>query len=240
MLPAVHKILLVCALTTSAVYCLQQSSLARAAQSQQGQPNDKLAEEIRSGDLAGITEAGKTGNKTFIPFLQEQRKRSRQTHDSARIQAVRLALARLGETKELQEFWCNSLTDDPSKGIRPALIFGEIGGWFSIKALVVFLTPEGQSHWRKAYSRSGGKYDNDVVQGSPTYDVLDILPKLVPNPPAGPLSSDTRPGERLTKLWQDWIASHKAELSKLEPTGANVDMSENACHNGHPKKSTND
>jgi hypothetical protein len=238
---AVQRILLVFALTISLGRFLQQSNISVAAASQE-QANDKLIQGIQLGELEAITESGKSGNKTFIPFLKQELKRhGRKGRDPKLTGAVRLALARLGGTEQLQQFWCSSLTEDPSTGLHPTLIFGQIGGWFGIQALEVFLTPEGQTHWRKAYSKSGGEYDNDVIQMPPAFDALEALPKIVPNPPVRPLSSEShwRPQD-LVKIWKDWIAAHKDELSKLEPTGEGVDFSDKACKNGKATKKHKD
>ena len=233
-----QKILLVCALTISLGRTLQKSCLFAVAAQGQEQQNDKFIQGIQVGDPEAITEAGKSGNRVFVPYLTEELKHRKRVRgsDTKLIEALRIALARLGDTQQLQQFWCSSLTEDPSTGLHPTLIFGKIGGWFSIQALEVFLTPEGQTHWKKAYSRFGGKYDNDVIQMPPTFDVLETLPKLVPNPPVGTPSSESRSQpEQLVKIWQEWIATHKEELSKLQPTGDGVNISENGCRNGRPK-----
>jgi hypothetical protein len=237
----VPKILLVCALAIALACSLEKSSLFTVAA--QDQNNDKFIQGIHAGDIKVITEAGTSGNKVFVPYLKEElkhRKRTREA-DTKLIEALRIALARLGDRQQLQQFWCSSLTEDPSTGLHPTLIFGQIGGWFSIQALDVFLTPAGQTHWKKAYSRFGGKYDNDVIQVPPTFDVLETLPKLVPKPPVGTLSSGSQlQPEQLVKIWQDWIATHKEELSNLQPTGEGVDISENGCRNGRPKEKHKD
>jgi hypothetical protein len=189
--PPGRSILLVCALTISLVTSLQQSDTFAAPS--QDLHVDTLIQGIQAGKPEAITEAGKSGNKTFVPYLKEELKHRRsQGADPKLTEEVKLALARLGDTRQLQEFWCNALSEDPSTGLHTPLTFGQIGGWFSIQALQLFLTPEGQTHWKKAYSRSGGKYDNDVIQMPPTFDALETLPKIVPNPPVGPLSSESQ------------------------------------------------
>jgi hypothetical protein len=204
----------------------------------QDQHNEKVIQGIHAGEIQAITEAGKSENKIFVPYLAEElkhRKRIPPT-DAKLIETLRVALAKLGDTQQLQEFWCNSLTDDPSTGLHPALIFGQIGGWFSIQALQIFLTPQGEAHWKEAYGKWAGKNGNDAIQMPPSFDALDTLPKVVPNPPAKPLTESQLKYGDLIKMWQDWIATHKDELSKLQPTGGGVDFSPNACKNGKPRK----
>ena len=206
--------------------------------SPQNEAERKLIERIQQGDSGAITEAGKSQNTAFIPYLTRELKNSKPGGIGGdRVFVLRLALAKLGDVEQLQTFWCESLSEDPNKGLHPARIFDSIGGWYSIRALQFFLTPDGEIHWKKAYSRFGGKYGNDVLQTPPSFEALQILPKLVPNPPTGPLSSESasRPAD-LINTWQDWIAAHKDELSKLQPTGEGVDFSPRACKNGRPRK----
>ena len=53
--------------------------------------------------------------------------------------------------------------------------------------------------------------------------------------PAAP-SSDAG---REVKVWRDWIAANRAELSKLKPSGQSVDFSDAACNtDGTVRKKT--
>jgi hypothetical protein len=201
-------------------------------------PGDEaLIQRIQVGDIKAIVEAGKSGKQLFVPYL---RQKLNDSHSDVR-PAATLALARLGETQQLQEYWCLALNEDPDKGQSTPLIFEQIGGWFSIQALEKFLPPEGELHWKRATDRYEAKHPgNDIQFPAPSYYALQTLPKVVPNPPAVGFTpaviSEVSERNREIKIWTDWIAGHKAELSKLEPTGEGVDFSDGACKNGKPRK----
>ena len=190
-----------------------------------------LIQRIRAGDGTAIAEAGGSGNRLFVPYLREAMKLDSKTVDTAG--PARVALARLGETDQLQEEWCRAISGDPKIGFHaPIAELGIVGGWFALQGLQVFLTPEGAEIPFKAAPRQ--KRVSHVMVDSPTYYALETLPAVVPNPPVQ-FNSGRQIGQQ-AKIWQDWIAAHKDELSKLQPTGQGVDFSPNACRKGKPIK----
>jgi len=209
-------------------------------------PNDEAAliQRILAGDLHAINEAGASGNRVFVPYLRRELQDPRYKDDSrSPIPVARAALAKLGELDQLQELWCLSISEDEYPGIfgpRPA--FGFVGGWYAYQALQKFLQPEGDIHFDRAYKKYLAKHQHDIDYPPiepPSYYAVKALTEMVPDPPArwdqeGDLHPDRL--ERDKQIWLDWIAAHKDELSKLEPTGEGVDFSDSACKNGKPRK----
>jgi hypothetical protein len=195
----------------------------------QSKADEDLIRRIEAGDGAAMMEAGKTGNRRFIPYVREAIKLDTKNLDTA--DPARLALARLGETYELQEEWCRAISGEPTIVFdAPIEELGLVGGWFAIQALQTFLTPEGaELPFRNAPKR---KHVSDVAVLSPSYYALKTLPDTVSNPP---VRFNDQQMDQQAKIWQDWIAAHKDELSKLQPTGEGVDFSDAACKNGKPR-----
>jgi hypothetical protein len=196
----------------------------------QSKADEDLIRRIQSGDSAAMSEAGRSGNRLFIPFLREQLK-DRDKHVDT-VGPARFALARLGETDQLQEEWCRAISGDPKIGIHAAIAeLGLVGGWFAIQGLEIFLTPEGADlPFRNAPKQ---KHVSDLVVAPPDYYALQALPDTVPTPPVQ--FDDTQIGQQ-SKIWQAWVPAHKDELSKLQPTGEGVDFSDSACKNGKPRR----
>jgi hypothetical protein len=196
-------------------------------------------QEILAGDRDAIELAGKSGNLLFVPYLkQELETRATKGEGFKHHWPEELALARLGQVQQLQEFWCSAIVDDPKHGLTPSVKeFEWIGGWFSIQALQKFLKPEGLIHWHKPTRQ---EKESDTGDLPVQVRAMITLSKLVPNPPVPPapieeLRAQTQT-QKYIQIWQDWLEAHKEELSKLQPTGEGVDFSPNARKNGKPRK----
>ena len=190
-----------------------------------------LVQRIRKGDTQAIAEAATSSDKVFVPYLRQAMK---STSGPDLKKAARLALAELGEAKELQEQWCLVLSSYPEMAD-----LGKVGGWYAIRGLALFLGPEGLKLVRPASPKQATKA-TDVSYPPPSYIAIKTLSSLVPDPPArfdatlGPPELD-----KVAQVWRDWIAAHRDELSRLQPTGEGVDFSPNACKNGKPRKKHN-
>jgi hypothetical protein len=187
-----------------------------------------LIHRIQAGDGAAIAEAGLTGNRLFVPYIREAIKLDSKTVDTAGPATV--ALARLGETYQLQEEWCRAISGQPTIGFdAPIAELGLVGGWFSIQSLRIFLTPEGAM---LPFKYGPKQKHSDVAVLSPNIYALEALSESVPNPP---VRFNMWQIDQQTKVWQDWITAHEDELRKLQPTGENVDFAPAACKNGKPR-----
>ena len=215
-------------------FCQTRSEAAKPAQSQH---DIQLAEAIQQGNTGAISEAGRSGNRFFVPFLK--RELTDRTHEFARSDA-RLLLAKLGEREQLQEQWCRSISESPTtSGVYPPIeSFGYIGGWYSFQALQKLLEPEEEIHWNRAVDKYERKPSSphDIQYLRPSYKALETLSKMVPDPPVKFSPEVELNPNPQAKIWQDWIAAHKDELSKLQPTGEGVDFSDSVCKNGKPRK----
>lgn len=214
-------------------------SLAHEARNSQSTPGESpsgreeaLIHRILVGDVAATTEAGRSGNRQFVPYLRQV------LNDQSKAEVAgpaRVALSRLGEINQMQEVWCQAITDDPKRGLKPSTYELEsVGGWFAIQGLEKLLTPDGLVKWHKPSEK---ERSNDSLADPVSLTAFKALPKVIPNHPA---QLPDKEWNRQVKAWQDWIAAHKDELSKLQPTGEGVDFSNKACKNGKPAKTQKD
>jgi hypothetical protein len=198
------------------------------AQVEPAPPDPKLIDRIAAGDLHAIEAAGQSRDPAYSkyiePLLRDARlQRSRDT--------IRLALARLGASRQLQEYWCEAIdetVDPPVNGL------GFIGGWYSILALRAILNGVGDQNFRKAVKR---ERSSDLFYLAPKYLALQVLPDVVPHPPIQ-FSWDHGMIEELNaqiEIWRKWIAAHESELRKLPPTGEAVELTAEACRKGAPR-----
>ncbi len=212
--------------------CLAIQPLADVRAGVSTQSRESLVARVEARDVAAIVAAGKSGDGRVIPSLRKVvgGRQYRGITDESPTEQARLALARLGETAALQEFWCAATSEAPSEvALNPPIeTFQFIGGWYAIRSLRYFLGPNGEVHWRRAGQRV--KQLTDVVYESPREIALRVLPQVVPDSPivksqAG-MSHDAL--EREARIWQDWLATAEPKLNHLVPTGEDVDFSAGA------------
>src|ERR1700686_2589912 len=96
-----------------------------------------LIRRILAGDGDAIDEAGRSGNRVFVPSLRQELTARVKKGEAGPAGPARVALAKLGETDQLQEEWCGAISGDP----RFASIqeIGSVGGWFGIQGLEILL-----------------------------------------------------------------------------------------------------
>src|SRR3989442_3415843 len=199
-----------------------------------------FVQRIQAGDAKAIAIAGRSGDQRFVPYLKKELETDKTRGDRfAGSWQSTLALARLGQTDQLQEIWCRAITDDPKHGLWPSTYQLElVGGWFAIQGIEKLLTPEGLIRWHKP---SKEERNSDALSMPFNWTALEALPKVVPSPhenyPTGiELFMVQTHSQEHIRIWQNWIAAHQDELSKLQPAGEGVDFSPNACKNGKPVK----
>ena len=178
-----------------------------------------LLEGIRNGDIASIYDAGRTGDPTFTPVLRDRLKQS--DRDSER-DALKMAFAKLGDTHELQLFYCEARESFGLHISTRALEY--IGGGYSIRvwAALMALDPE--------FEKAKLPDSFDVRSDPPSWLALHELPRIVPNPPIkrGSPSSLEEHAEAVQQ-WRAWIDSHSDEIDHLQPNGKGVIFSKSAC-----------
>jgi hypothetical protein len=180
---------------------------------------------IRADDRRAIVEAGWSRDRIYWEALSGALRRQRPKPDDWT--DLQQALARLGDSEQLQKAWCLSINErNPSGYVAPR----SIGGWFAIQVYDYLLTPTGRAHWERAKPR---EKDTDVIELPPESYILEALPQIVPNPPVTPgLIDSTREWQAQIAIWKAWIAEHREELSLLQPTGEGVDFSPTRCKDG--------
>jgi len=175
---------------------------------------DQLINHPESLVEGSLLDIGKSGRRDLIPALRAQAK-----HGKPQLQhSAVLALARLGETPELQQIVCElSVTDmgGVSNISREDLPY--IGGWYSIRLLDDVL------HSRIAKDPEYPKgQDPTIPVGYPSWaSAVEGLEVLIPS---------SRKFERNFKpQWDRYLREHRKELESLQPTGAGVDFGAAAC-----------
>ena len=218
---------------TSHERTLGQQTTVAVSTNRQDRP---LIARILDADVSAIEEAGRSGDRSLIPYLQRMLMDSRLGGSKDdRAPTVRVALAKLGDINQQQQLWCEANREDPRHGVHPKLEpFRKVGGWFGIHALEILLSPEGQVHFERAVRRENA---TDLLRIPPRFMALELLPQMVSDPPIRYTHADfDLATERQTQTWRAWIAAHRERLMTLEPTGAGVDFSDKACKKGKPVK----
>ena len=138
------------------------------------------------------------------------------------------------DTATLQIFWCQTVREDTPDVQGRIYNLTSAGGWFAIRALQRLLEPDAQANFYRAMRKAP---PSDLGRQEPRSLALDVLPMVITD---GPITESTRlhinEQAKEIAMWNDWIAAHRAELSKREPTGDGVDFSLAACKNGQPVK----
>ncbi len=181
---------------------------------------------IRAGERRAIDEAGWSRDRIYLEALDGALRRQRPKPDDWT--DVQQALARLGDSEQLQKAWCLAINERNITG-GPAIV-RSIGGWFAIQVSDYLLTPAGRAHWERAMRREKA---TDVIEMPVEYHLLNALEDIVPNPPMRPSPIDHEYHYAAhVPIWKAWIAEHRAELSLLQPTGEGVDFSPSRCKDG--------
>src|SRR5260370_1979439 len=110
---------------------------------------------VERGDTIGaIRWAGQSHNKSFIPYLrslltQESKEKleDRYSKERAReiVEAVNLALAKLGEKDRLQAIFCDAASNASYAQDEVLADLEYVGGWFSIRIIERWLDNEGNA-----------------------------------------------------------------------------------------------
>ena len=168
---------------------------------------------IKSGDSpAAVTDAGKTRDKNLVPVLRAVlRKRNYPNKAEAS-----MALAKLGDASELQEFYCKIVTGNDTQTDSSIIALGYIGGGFSFRIIKQVLGEQ----LAVLPLKSDPHLPADVILDNPMDRAIQSLQALLPK--AQVQEADYKRG-------LEYLDQHWSELSKLEPTGEGVEFSSTAC-----------
>jgi hypothetical protein len=186
----------------------------------------QMDQRIRAGEVQAVTEAGTSGNRAYVSALKSVLKNRK--HPVNTRERARLALARLGESYQMQEFWCGAIAEDPNPDVGALL---DVGGWFMFQAIQKIFDGVGEREFRRGVQKT----PSDVMYEAPKYLVVQFLPLVIQDPPIGVPRGDEKI-ERFVQVWREWIRSHDSELRTLQPTGEGVDFSAEACKNGQRRR----
>jgi hypothetical protein len=196
---------------------------------------DELVKSFDACGTSGIYEAGRSGDVRFIPylkrFLDKSEIQTAKITQCSKPQAARLALAKLGDKSSLQQLQCEAYFGPTFAQYSAINQSNYVGGWASIQMLAGFLDekphPTDPFNYQRFYGSPG-----DEVYAPAQFQVLQVLPKIVPNAPfTAPNVYWAQHAEdtlQRSRLWRDWIAHNKENLSKLLPS-AEVDASQQTC-----------
>jgi hypothetical protein len=184
---------------------------------------DSALQRARKGDDSALAQMEQAGDLHDLKVLM-----SDPTY--AGKSAVRLSLARMGDTTALQYFACRSLTDDVDKTqllLRDE--YDHIGGAFTVQIYRQLL--DSDARYLGFVKRNRQHRYSDVVVKLPSSMVLPYLSKLLPtaNIPTPPFGD--WPGEEtnLKERWRKWIDEHKNDIQVMRPSPAGVNFSSSFC-----------
>ena len=183
-----------------------------AGQQRPSPTSETLITQIQRGYRPEILEAGKTGDIGYVPHLRALL--ASKPDDPGVVFDTRMALAKLGEHDQLQEFLCET----NSKNVRVELnainkALPYIGGWYAVSRLRELLqnTPKNRQTLGA----------NDEVFASLSKNAVVALEELFPDgPKRNPalnhaLSQDFSDVE----AWAKWIDDRQDQLQRLPPAG---------------------
>ena len=192
-------------LTTLLVVMLTGSVNAQAGTEQKKAKVKPLMERVESGDQKAILDLGLLGDKSVIPYLQEIIAQASHKNFGGEASNAQMALAKLGEKKQLDEILSELYSDDPAIQDDAIKKLTYVGGKDSIRTLAKLLD---DTKWRqmKGFDPNQRGPHGEIPQGRVLYPprsllAMKALAQIVPNPPA---SSTIEPTEEDLPKWREW------------------------------------
>lgn len=183
---------------------------------------------IEAGSRETILSSGQTGYYELIPALRKRLADTEMGDDPEDKDAVRMALARLGDREQMQALVCELQTGTSLEMQTVALDkISYVGGWYAIRIYHELLTPAAKARFDKARLREQG----DLALSEPRWWALSSLLRVAPYPPPPGIDYGFNLAQmpEYSQIWLSWIAKNAGKLKKLPPTGNGVDFSEKPC-----------
>jgi hypothetical protein len=183
---------------------------------------------IEAGSRETILNAGETGYYELIPALRKRLVDTEMGDDPEDKDAVRMALAKLGDREQMQALECELETGTPLEMQTVALDkISYVGGWYAIRIYRELLMPAAKARFDKARFREQG----DLALSEPRWWALSSLLKVAPYPPPPGIEYGFNLAQmpEYSQIWLAWIAKNEGKLKKLQPTGKDVDLSGKPC-----------
>lgn len=169
----------------------------------------ELVERISKNDPRAILELADEGDKSAIPMLREELKKKDKRFGSAATNA-QMALAKLGERKQLDEILAENDSDDPAVQDHAIEKLAYVGGKEAIRKLGALLNDE---QWRsmkgfdpKKRGPKGEQPQGDVVFLPRSQLAVKALSRIVPDSPTQPKK---KPSKDDIQKWRDWWKNNK-------------------------------
>lgn len=170
-----------------------------------GQPVEDGLEHLQPKE---ILEVGKREGRVAVARLRAYRERKRSDRlYRAHADSAQMALARLGESKEMAEIVEESKSDDPLIQNRSFRKLEYVANRTAVRALIARLD-DSEFKTQTYLLPDGTKVHSDVVLPPPSSVAIRTLEKIVRNPPT---QDSRRVGEREIGIWKAWWKANRKE-----------------------------
>ena len=174
---------------------------------------------IQTFDRDAILQAGRTGDRSFVPVLKSLIGRSKETFGRV-LPSIQMALAKLEERDEIDAVLSDLRGDNPGKQNEAVEKLIYIGGAMAIEAIIPLLDEDKVRLYKQNIPPDGNllKRKHGLMHLPLRRHALRALPLLVVNPPADPQTDDTGiigkwvPIDEQVALWKQWYDWHKDSL----------------------------
>lgn len=168
-----------------------------------------VVERVQKNDAKAILEFGEDGDKSVIPMLREELLKKDKRFGGAASNA-QMALAKLGEKKQLDEILAENDSDDPVTQDHAIEKLAYVGGKEAIVKLGSLLSDD-QYRSMKGFDPNkrgprGEQPQGDVVFLPRSELATKALSRIVPN---APTQSKKKPSKEDIQKWRDWWKTNK-------------------------------
>lgn len=155
-------------------------------------------------DPKEILEIGRKGDKSKIAQLRKLKAGKDKSLRGAAANA-QMALARMGEKREMDEILAEAKDDDPEVKLNSVKKLGYVRNKAAVQALALQL--DDTKLKRKSFKDKDGKSRvGHVIFGAPAFEAIKELSDIAPD---GPKIDKDNPTEDDVKRWKEWWKTNK-------------------------------